>query len=817
MRRRTTLRRWAFGWLLAVSLGVSYHQTVSPQISNPVASPETTRLQSSSLGSPPAAQHRAVLNRYCVTCHNQELKTAGLMLDNIDVENISEGAQVWEKVLDKLRAGAMPPAGMPRPDKSTSDALVAWLETELTREAVANPNPGRPAIQRLNRAEYTNAIRDLLAVDIDGASLLPADDVSYGFDNIGDVLSVSTMLMERYMSAARKIAQLAIGDPALRAETYEVHRFLVQEDRISEDLPFGSRGGMAIRHFFPLDGDYVVKIRLRRDYSGEVILGIDEPHQLDVRLDGTRIKLFQVGGEQDTQGSDAENAVKEYRRTADVGLEVRFSADAGTRLVGVTFAKETTVPEGIFQPRLAGIETKYWRDNPLSVTRVTISGPYDIKGPGDTPSRRRIFLCRPTGSGDEEACAEKILSTLAGRAYRRPVTDADVQTLLSLYKEVQSSQGFEAGIRMALRAILVSPEFLFRIERDPAGVAANTAYEISDLELASRLSFFLWSSIPDDPLLDLAAAGELKDPAVLEEQVGRMTADPRFQALVDNFAGQWLYLRNMRLVTPEQSVFPTFDENLRQAFQRETELFFESMLREDRSVMDLLTADYTFVNERLARHYQIPNIYGSHFRRVTLGDEHRKGLLGQGSILTVTSYANRTSPVLRGKWLLENMLGTPPPPPPPDVPALKDRGEDGEALSVRERMEQHRADPACASCHEVMDPLGFALENFDGIGGWRTTSEANTPIDASGVLPDGTRFEGPVGLRDLLVSRRQQFVTTVTERLLTYALGRGVENYDDPAVRKIVQEAAPSDYRWSSIIMGIVRSVPFQMRRSPES
>ena len=817
MRRRTTLRRWFFGGLLAAFLGVSYHQTVSPQISNPVASPETTRLQSSSPGSPPAAQHRAVLNRYCVTCHNQELKTAGLMLDNIDVDKISEGTEVWKMVLDKLRAGAMPPAGMPRPDKPTTDALVAWLETELSREATAKPNPGRPAIQRFNRAEYTNAIRDLLAVDIDGASLLPADDVSYGFDNIGDVLSVSTMLMERYMSASRKIAQLAIGDPAMRSETYNVHRFLVQEDRISEDLPFGSRGGMAIRHFFPLDGDYVIKIRLKRDYSGEVILGIDEPHQLDVRLDGARIKLFQVGGEQGTPGSNAESDPVEYRRTADAGLEVRFPADAGSRLVGVTFAKETTVPEGRFQPRLAGIETKYWRDNPLSVTSVTISGPYDVKGRGDTPSRRRIFLCRPTGSEDEEACAEKILSALARRAYRRPVTDADVQTLLSLYKEAQSSQGFEAGIGMALRAILVSPEFLFRIERDPAGVAPDTAYRISDLELASRLSIFLWSSIPDDQLLDLAAAGKLKDPAVLEEQVGRLLADSRSQALVDNFAGQWLYLRNMRLVTPEQSVFPTFDENLRQAFQQETELFFESMLREDRSVMDLLTADYTFVNERLARHYQIPNIYGNHFRRVTLSDEHRRGLLGQGSILTVTSYANRTSPVLRGKWLLENMLGTPPPPPPPNVPALKDRGEDGEALSVRERMEQHRADPACASCHEVMDPLGFALENFDGIGRWRTTSEANTPIDASGVLPDGTQFEGPVGLRELLVSRRQQFVTTVTERLLTYALGRGVENYDAPAVRKIIQEAAPSDYRWSSIIMGIVKSVPFQMRRSAES
>jgi cytochrome c5 len=784
---------------LAVSLGVSCHQSISAQISSP------------------AASHRAVLNRYCVTCHNQELKTAGLTLDNIDVDKISEGAQVWEKVLDKLRVGAMPPAGMPRPDKATSDALVAWLETELTREASANPDPGRPAIQRLNRAEYTNAIRDLLAVDIDGTSLLPADDVSYGFDNIGDVLSVSTMLMERYMSAARKIAQLAIGDHTLRSDTYDVHRFLVQEDRISEDLPFGSRGGMAIRHFFPLDGDYIIQIRLRRDYSGEVILGIDEPHQLDVLLDGARIKMFQVGGEQDTPGSDAESNPVEYRRRADAGLEVRFPAEAGTRLIGVTFVKETTVPEGIFQPLLAGIETKFWRDNPLSVNRVTLSGPYDTKGPGDTPSRRKIFLCRPTGSQDEEACAEKIFSALARRAYRRPVTDADIQTLLGLYREVRNAQGFEAGIGMALRAILVSPEFLFRIVRDPADVAPATAYKISDLEVASRLSFFLWSSIPDDQLLDLAEAGKLKDPAILEEQVRRMLSDPRSQALVDNFAGQWLYLRNMRLVTPEQSVFPTFDENLRQAFRRETELFFESMLREDRSVMDLLTADYTFVNERLARHYQIPNIYGNHFRRVTLGDEHRKGLLGQGSILTVTSYANRTSPVLRGKWLLENMLGTPPPPPPPNVPALKDRGEDGEALSVRKRMEQHRANPVCASCHAAMDPLGFALENFDGIGRWRTTSEANTPIDASGVLPDGTRFEGPVGLRELLVSRRQQFVTTVTERLLTYALGRGVESHDAPAVRRIIQEAAPDEYRWSSIIMGIVRSVPFQMRRSPES
>jgi hypothetical protein len=747
------------------------------------------------------------LDRFCVTCHNQELRTAGLMLDQMDVEKISEGSAVWEKVLSKIEAGAMPPAGMPRPDKPTADSLVAWLETELDAAAAAHPNPGRPAIHRLNRVEYTNAVRDLLAVEIDGASLLPTDDAGYGFDNIGDVLSVSPLLMERYLSAARKITRTAIGDPDTRPylETYEVHRFLAQEDRMSEALPFGSRGGIAIRHFFPLDGEYLIKLRLKRDFSGNTILGIAEPHQLDVLLDGSMITRFRVGGEQHSDPA-------EYARIADQGLEVHLTVKAGRRVVGVTFVSQRSMPEGVLRPRLAGIG----RDHPVSVGSVTIGGPYQPEGPGETASRRKIFSCRPTLPEEEEPCAREIFSALAGRAYRRPVTDQDLQTLLDLYRETRSARGFEAGIGMVLRAILVSPEFLFRIERDPDQVAPDTAYPISDLELASRLSFFLWSSLPDEPLLELAEAGRLRDPRELEKQVGRMLEDARSRALVVNFAGQWLYLRNMRSASPDPAAFPSFDENLRQAFQQETELFFESMLREDRSVLNLLDADYTFLNQRLARHYRIPNVYGSHFRRVTLTDQERRGLLGQGSLLTVTSYPNRTSPVLRGKWLLENILGTPPPPPPPNVPALKDRGEKGEALSVRQRMEQHRANPACASCHARMDPLGFALENFDGIGRWRTTSEANTPIDASGILPDGTRFQGPVGLREVILSQPERFVTTVTERLLTYALGRGVEYYDAPAIRRIRREAASEDYRWSSLILGIVKSTPFQMRRSQE-
>lgn len=806
-------------WIGASLLAASYLQAAGQEPSSPA----------------PAAlsQYSTVLDRYCVTCHNEKLKTADLTLSKMNLGNPSADAAVWEKVIRKLRARAMPPAGAPRPDNAFYDGFAAYLESALDRAAAAQPNPGRPAIHRLNRAEYTNAIRDMLALEIDGAALLPADESSNGFDNNGEGLTVSPMLLERYMSAAGKIGRLAIGDASTQPvfETYELPRFLMQDDRMSEDLPFGSRGGMAIRHHFALDGEYVIKIRLQKDFRDR-IRGLAEPHQLDVRLDGSRVKLFTIGGEQKGKSAPVFSTAalgdpeqEHYELTADDALQVRFPAKAGTRLVQVAFIKETAVPEGALQyvnskpeslPRLANVDYSEYKGGDPTVASVAIGGPYESKGLSETESRRKIFVCRP-GKGDragrpygEEACAKKILSTLAHRAYRRPVTAEDMQTLLSFYKKGRRTKGaFEAGIEMALERILVGPEFLFRIERDPA-----PPYRISDLELASRLSFFLWSSIPDDQLLDLAERGKLKDSEVLQQQVRRMLADARSKALVSNFASEWLYLRNLRSVRPDPDAFPEFDENLREAFQKETELFFESIVREDRSVIDMLDANYTYVNERLARHYGIPNVYGSHFRRVTLSDDRRGGLLGQGSILTVTSYANRTSPTIRGKWVLENILGTPPPPPPPNVPSLKDNQET-KALTMRQRMEQHRANPACAVCHTRMDPLGFALENFDGLGKWRT-ADGNSHIDPSGVLPDGANFQGPAGLRKVLLTKRDEFAATITEKLLTYALGRAVEYYDEPAVREILREAAPNNYRWSSLVLGIVKSTPFQMRKPAE-
>jgi hypothetical protein len=717
----------------------------------------------------------------------------------------------------------MPPEGMPRPDESTYDAFAGYLEAQLDRAAAAHPNPGRPVLQRLNRVEYTNAVRDLLAVDIDGETLLPADDSRHGFDNIGDVLTVSPALLERYLSAARKITRLAIGesDVAPAVETYTVPKYYQQEDRMNEDLPFGSRGGIAVRHHFPLAGEYVVKVRLQRN-SRDYIRGLFEPHQLDVRLDGARLQLFTIGGENHGRSAPifSNNAMGDreqdiYERTADDTLEVRFHAEAGPQLVGVNFLKETSMPEGRLRTRMSKYDIHNFKGGEPGVAGVSIGGPYDAQGMGETPSRRSIFVCRPATVQDEEPCAREILSRLARRAYRRPVTDKDIRTLLKFYQS-RRSQGFEAGIGAGLERILVGPEFLYRVEKDPANVAPDTAYPISNFELASRLSFFLWSSLPDDQLLDLAERGRLTEPEVLEKEVRRLLKDRRSSALVSNFAAQWLQLRSLRAINPDQDVFPYFDENLREAFRQETELFFESLLREDRSILELLSADYTFLNERLARHYGIPDVYGSHFRRVELKGEERRGLLGKGSILAVTSYANRTSPVLRGKWVLENILGTPPPPPPPDIPSLVETSEDGKALSMRQAMEEHRANPVCASCHNVMDPLGFAMENFDGIGSWRTR-DAGDSIDSSGVLPDGTSFHGPAELQQVLLEgKREEFVATATERLLTYALGRGVEAYDAPAVRSIIREAATSDYRWSSLFVGIVKSTPFQMRRSRE-
>ena len=744
---------------------------------------------------PPSLSHRATLDKFCVTCHNARLRTAALQLDTADVDHPETNPAVWEKVLHKLRAREMPPQGPPHPDDATYESLANYLESALDRAAAARPNPGRPAVYRLSRFQYANAIRDLIALEIDAASLLPADDSGYGFDNIGDVLTVSPLLIEKYLSAAATVSRLAIGDPSLAPTSTEFHvpPAMVQDERESADLPIGSRGGIAVRHHFPLDAEYIVKVRLQRGKDATTILGASEARQLDIRLDGRRLKLFTVGGPGQADGGNAQGEL-------DDGLEVRVRVTAGSHLVAATFLKDTVKPEGVLDT--AGNHAFF-----EGVGSVAVAGPYAATGPGDSASRRRIFLCHPKKTDEEEACAERIITTLARRAYRRPIASDEVASLMTPYRTARSAGGFEDGIRRAVQRILVSPDFLFRVEADPARATPGSAYRISDLELASRLSFFLWSSIPDDELLTVAERGKLKDRGVLEQQVVRMIADPRATTLVSNFVGQWLYLRNIDAVLPDPVAFPDFDENLRTALAKETDLFFESMLREDRSLLDLLRADYTFLNERLARHYGIPGIHGSEFRRVTLTSDERKGLLGKGSLLTVTSYPNRTSPTLRGKFVLENLLGSPPPPPPPDVPSLKEDA-DVSRLTMRQRMELHRASPVCSSCHSKMDPIGFALESFDGLGRWRAD------VDSSGVLPDGTRLNGPVTLRNVLLDKKDQFVTTVTERLLTYALGRGVEAFDMPAVRTIVRNAGPRDYRWSAIITGIVESVPFQMRRA---
>lgn len=796
------------------------------EITNPAtAGQPVIRVETAASDDMPAAARRALLDRYCVTCHNERLRTGGLALDTVDVEDIPGNAEVWERVIRKLRAGLMPPAGRRRPDKATGDAFVASLESVIDRAAAAAPNPGWKGVHRLNRAEYANAIRDLLALEIDVEALLPADEAGYGFDNSADVLRLSPGLLERYLLAANKISRSVLGDstvsPAVRR--YVPPPLFSQEDRVSDDLPMGSRGGVVIAHYFPVDADYVIKIQLQRVAFGvgDRIRGLGEVNEIDVRVDGVRVKLFTLGG--DAKAGDSIRMSWAGADTRDSDLEVRVPIKAGQHLVGVAFRKRTWVPEGVGPGRLP---IASWSFNVVAdsggefgriesgVASLEIKGPYNPRAPQEAPSRQRILSCTPVNSGEEERCARAIVSALARRAYRRPLTEEDIETLLDAYRTGRSEGGFEGGVRRTLETILVAPEFLFRIESDRAGVEPGAVYAITDVELASRLSFFLWSSIPDDELLDVAARGELKDMAVLERQVRRMLGDPRAKALVENFFGQWLYVRNMSAVKPDTRVFPDFDDNLRWAFQHETELFLTRQLSEDRSVAELLTSNSTFVNERLARHYGIPNVYGPHFRSVTFSDDRRAGILGQGSILTVTSYGHRTSPVLRGKWMLDNLLGSPPPEPPPNVPELKEN-EEGAALgTVRERMEQHRKNPACSSCHAQMDPLGFALENFDAIGRWRVT-DAGIPIDASGTFPDGTKFDGPAGFRKALLDRyRQQFIRTVNERLLTYALGRGVEHYDQPAIRTIMRDAASSDFRWSSVIIGIIKSRPFRMRKA---
>jgi hypothetical protein len=757
-----------------------------------------------------------LLDKYCVTCHSDKGRTGGLTLEKADLADIPKGAETWEKVIRKVRAGMMPPPGMPRPDRARLDDLAGFLETSLDRAAALKPRPGRTAIHRLNRAEYANAIRDLLALDIDAAALLPPDDESSGFDNIADVLTVSPSLMERYLSASWNISRTAVGNLKIAptTSTYRLRPDLSQDQHI-DGLPPGTRGGILVRHTFPLDGEYVIKVRLWRN-TFDLMRGMEDPHDIEIAMDGERLKLVTAGGREQFVKM-AENPGT-FGTDLDQRLTVRLSVKAGVHTVwATTVLKSHASRDDMIKPFLrTTIDGLDIMGDP-SVDRLTVEGPFVPTAPGDTASRRKIFVCKPAVPADETACATRILSTLARTAYRRPVDKTTLDTMMDFYKRGRAgnsgSDSFDRGIESALQFILASPEFLIRFEPDPPNLASNAVYRLDDLALASRLAFFLWSSLPDDPLLTLASQGKLKDPAVLEQQVKRMLADPRAKTLITNFAEQWLHLRNLKNSGPDLQAFPDFDDNLRQAMKEETSLFFESIMSEDRSVVDLLNADYTFVNERLARHYGISNVYGSQFRRVPVPSEARRGLLGQASVLTVTSYPNRTSPVERGKWILTNLLGVPPQPPPPNVPPLQETSSDGRVLSLRERMEKHRANPVCAGCHRVMDPIGFALESFDGVGHWRAT-EDGAAIDTSGTLFNGATVDGINGLRQNLVARPEIFVGVMTEKMLTYALGRGIEYYDMPAVRKVLQDARGKNFRFSSIVLGIVRSTPFQMKEA---
>jgi mono/diheme cytochrome c family protein len=744
----------------------------------------------------------AALKQYCVGCHSAKLKTGGVVLDPATLGQPSNDAETWERAIKQLRARSMPPVPMPRPDAATYDKVASYLETELDRAAAAKPNPGDlPNLHRLTRTEYSNAIRDLLAVDnlpkeMDFTLLLPADNASSGFDNIADLLYVSPATMERYLDAATKISRLAVGDPQMPLMV-NIYRLPAEgpQDAQAEDLPPGTRGGTAIRSYFPLDGEYDINV----DLAGAA----RDTHQLEVSIDGERKELVTLGG-----GGRGGRGGGRGGRGGPSPTDFRVAVKAGPRTIGVTFLQKTeALDEATLTPRRRS------RGSQPAVAAVTIRGPYKVTGSGDTPSRERIFSCHPANAAAEAPCAKQILSTLARRAYRRPVTDGDVATLLSFYEKGRAERSFDLGIQRALERLLVSPQFLYRIERDPAGAAPGSVHAVSDLELASRLSFFLWSSIPDDELLNVAASGKLKQPDVLEQQVKRMLADSRSESMVTNFAAQWLYLRDIDIKAPDLFLFKDFDEGLRAAFEKETDLFLDSILRENRSVMELLTAKYTFVNERLAKHYGIPNIRGSEFQRITYpADSPRGGLLGQGGILLLTSYSTRTSPVLRGKYVLENLLASPPPPPPPTVPSLKTENEkSGEQLSLRDAMIRHRADPACANCHARMDPIGFAMENFDAVGKWRD-QDAGKPVEVKSTLADGTVVDGVAGVKSLLLKDPDRFVGAIAQKLLMYGIGRNVQYFDAPAVRKIVRDSAANDYKFSSLVLGVTKSAPFQMR-----
>jgi len=764
---------------------------------------------------PPASPARDVVNKYCVGCHNQRLKTAGLVLDGMDFAKVADSAEIWEKVIVKLRSRAMPPPGLPRPDKAAYDSAAGWLESEIDKAAAAHVHPGRTAsLHRLNRAEYANAIRDLLGVEVDAQAMLPPDEQAFGFENNAEALSIPPALLDRYVTASAAIARRVVGDPnippafvrygAMKNNPNDL-TYLRQTERLGEDFPLGSKGGVAARHYFPVDGEYVFRLKLQRAWNN-IIRGLNVKNEIELRVDGVRVAQFPIGGEKSPS--------RTFEYDGDEDLQARVPVKAGLRQVMATLLKtDNAAPEGGGPDRLSHYSRNSDNANsPIAIASVWIGGPYNGTVAPDSPSRKLVFVCTPANVAEELPCATKILSNLARRAYRREATDDDVQILLSFYKRSRANGSFDGGIRSALERVLVSPDFLFRIETDPAAVVPGSAYRVSDVELASRLSFALWSSIPDDTLLDLAIRGKLHEPAALEQQVRRMFADPRTRkSLVDNFFSDWLQIRNVWLLNPDSTKFPWFDDNLRTAFVTELELFLSDQVKQDHSILDLLTSEETFLNEQLARHYGIQGVYGSHFRRVKLTDENRFGLLGKAGLLAVTSYTTRTSPTIRGKYLLENILAAPMPAPPPNVPPLESSNKEGKPLSVREMLERHRANPTCASCHARMDPLGLSLENFDAIGQWRTT-DAGHAIDASGVLQDGAKVNGPRELRQALLAQKTQFAQAVTEKLLTYALGRGLEYYDLPAVRGILREAAQNEYRWSSLVLATVKSPPFQMR-----
>jgi hypothetical protein len=795
-------------------------------------------------GAPPAAAtYRAWVNKYCVGCHSSRSPQPGndpVNLETASLDNLLPHAATWERVLRKLSVRAMPPQGTPHPTEPEYVAFTTWLSNSLDRAWAGRVTPGRYVVHRLNRAEYRNSIRDLLALDVDVSSLLPNDGGDFGFDNIATALRTSPLLLDGYLTAAQRISTLAVGDPDAPPGTveYSINRDFSQNDYI-EGMPLGTRGGRLVRHVFPADGEYKLFGRLVRGieegYAG--VESHDLPHTFVITVDGAEVHSAQIGGLDDhkVQAKD----MNEARAILDARMTARVTVTAGPHDIGFTFRERPGQLQDVWQPARRDSQEIHFIGGLPKLKTVGVEGPYNVTGVSSTPSRERLFVCRPAPGATatvETACAQRILSNLAKRAYRRPVTAADLEAPMAFYTAARSSGGpstgsgpsragsrdgsFDAGIRAGVARILASPNFTYRIERDAPGVKPGGAQPVSDVELASRLSFFLWSSIPDARLLDLAIAGRLRQPATLAGEVRRMIADKRADALVSNFVGQWLQLRNLEAkVRPDILTFPDFDDNVREAFRRETELLFSYIVRENRSALELLNADYTFVNERLARHYGIPGVYGTRFRKVPVTDPNRRGLLGHGSLLSMTSVATRTSPVFRGKFVLTTFLNTPPPPPLPNVPTLEEstKGAATKPKTVREQLELHRGNPTCAGCHRVIDPVGFALENFDPVGQWRTTDADGAPLDTGGVLADGSKVDGPVALRNVILSRPEAFATTLTERIMTYALGRGVEPPDMAVIRRIVKNSAQRNYSLQSIISGIVESAQFQMRTRLEA